>query len=400
MGYSVRRPDDAASSELVFVPDSPTARVRYLSLAIIFVLWGAIYFAGIFSPALLDDVDTIHAEAAREMVQRHDWVTLYTDGVRYLEKAPLMYWSTAASYKLFGVSEWSTRLPLMISVLALLLVTYVLGDRAYGERAGFYAAVVLGTSLGPYIFTRFQIPDIVVGLWMALSALFFLISIEQEAPSRWVCWGFAATCALNVLTKSLIGLVFPLGAIFLYLLITRNLRHILKLRLLSSTIVFLVIAAPWHVLAALRNPNQGAGEHAVRGFLWFYFVNEQFLRYVGKRWPPGYDTVPLLIFWGLTILWLAPWMVFLPQSFRQVPLRWRELQDRLNTSQRASLFFFVWALVVVGFFTFSTRLEYYALPAIPALALLLGAWLRKESGSPESEFGASKISSWVLFTVV
>ena len=91
MGYSVRRPDDAASSELVFVPDSPTARVRYLSLAIIFVLWGAIYFAGIFSPALLDDVDTIHAEAAREMVQRHDWVTLYTDGIRYLEKAPLMY---------------------------------------------------------------------------------------------------------------------------------------------------------------------------------------------------------------------------------------------------------------------------------------------------------------------
>ena len=137
------------------------------------------------------------------MVQRHDWVTLYTDGVRYLEKAPLMYWSTAASYKLFGVSEWSTRLPLMVSVLALLLVTYVLGDRAYGERAGFYAAVVLGTSLGPYIFTRFQIPDIVVGLWMALSALFFLISIEQEKPSRWVCWGFAATCALNVLTKSL-----------------------------------------------------------------------------------------------------------------------------------------------------------------------------------------------------
>jgi len=396
MGYSVRRPDDAASSELVFVPDSPTARVRYLSLAIIFVLWGAIYFAGIFSPALLDDVDTIHAEAAREMVQRHDWVTLYTDGVRYLEKAPLMYWSTAASYKLFGVSEWSTRLPLMISVLALLLVTYVLGDRAYGERAGFYAAVVLGTSLGPYIFTRFQIPDIVVGLWMALSALFFLISIEQETPSRWVCWGFAATCALNVLTKSLIGLVFPFGAIFFYLLVTRNLRHILKLRLVSSTIVFLAIAAPWHVLAALRNPPQGAA----KGFLWFYFVNEQFLRYVGKRVPPGYDTVPLLIFWGLTILWLAPWMIFLPQSLRELPLRLRELRSQLTRRQQAGLFFFIWAIVVIGFFTFSTRQEYYTLPAIPALALLVGAWLAKEAASPESESRGSRISSWVLFAIV
>src|SRR6266516_7521431 len=234
MGLSAERHE--APSEPVLVPDRLTARAGHFSLAIIVVLWGAIYFAGIFSPALLDDVDTIHAEAAREIVQRHDWVTLYTDGIRSLEKAPLMYWATAASYRLFGASEWSTRLPLMLGVLGLLFVVYVLGERAYGERAGFYAAVVLSTSLGPYVFTRFQIPDIVVGLWMALSALFFLASLEQEIPSRWACWGFAATCALNVLTKSLIGLVFPLSAIFLYLLVTRNLRHILKLRLVSSTI--------------------------------------------------------------------------------------------------------------------------------------------------------------------
>jgi 4-amino-4-deoxy-L-arabinose transferase-like glycosyltransferase len=380
----------------VLLHDRQAARAGYFSLAIIFLLWAAIYFAGIFSPALLDDVDTIHAEAAREMVQRHDWVTLYTDGIRYLEKAPLMYWATAASYEILGVNEWSTRLPLMLGVLALLLVTYVLGKRAYGERAGFYAAVVLATSLGPYIFTRFQIPDIIVGLWMALSALFFLLSLEQERPSRWVCWGFAATCALNVLTKSLIGLVFPIGAIFLYLLVTGNFRHILKLRLLSSTIVFLAVAAPWHVLAAIRNPGQGS----VHGFLYFYFINEQFKRYIGTRVPAGYDTVPLLIFWALTILWLAPWMVFLPQSIRQVPLRLRELRNRLTTSQRASLFFFIWALVVVGFFTFSTRQEYYTLPAIPALALLLGVWLAKESASPESEFRAAKISSWALFAMV
>src|SRR5205814_88142 len=197
------------------------------------------------------------------------------------------------------------------------LVTYDIGRRAYGERAGLYASVVLATCLGPYIFTRFQIPDVIVGLWLALSALFFLQSLEQETPSRVVCWGFAATCALNVLTKSLIGLVFPLGSIFLYLLLTRNFRHILKLCLLSSTLVFIAIAAPWHILAAVRNPSQGA----VKGFLWFYFVNEQFLRYIGKRVPPGYDTVPLLIFWGLTILWLAPWMVFLPQSVKRVPVK-------------------------------------------------------------------------------
>src|SRR6266700_7940177 len=396
MGLSVSRPDAGAESEPFLVSATGAARGRY-SLGIIFLLWVAIYLAGIFSPALLDDVDTIHAEAAREMVNRHDWVTLYTDGIRYLEKAPLMYWGVAASYELFGVSEWSTRLPLMLGVLALLLVTYVLGKRAYGKRTGFYAAVVLATSLGPYIFTRFQIPDIIVGLWMALSAFFFLLSLEQEQPSRWVCWGFAATCALNVLTKSLIGLVFPLGTIFLYLLCTGNLRHILRMRLISSTLVFLAIAAPWHILAAVRNPSQGA----VRGFLWFYFVNEQLLRYVGKRVPPGYDTVPLFIFWGLLILWLMPWCIFLPQAVREIPRKWRGLNGASNTPQRANLLFVLWVLVIVVFFSFSTRQEYYTVPAIPAIALLVGGWLKCEIASPANSYDrrAGVISSTVLFAL-
>jgi 4-amino-4-deoxy-L-arabinose transferase-like glycosyltransferase len=395
MGLPLVRPEPGASSDVVTAQPESAAAVRYTSLALILLLWLLIYFASIFSPALLDDVDTIHAEAAREMVLRHDWVTLYTDGIRYLEKAPLMYWGVAASYEIFGVSDWSTRLPLMLGVLALLLATYLLGTTAYGERAGLYSAVVLATSLGPYIFTRFQIPDIIVALWLTLGAQFFLLSLRQQTPSRWVCWGFAATCALNVLTKSLIGLVFPLAAIFLFLLITRNLRHILKLRLLSSTLIFLAIAAPWHILAALHNPSQGA----VKGFLWFYFVNEQLLRYVGKRVPPGYDTVPLLIFWGLTVLWLAPWMVFLPQSVRQVSLRWALIRGRMTSVQQANLFLLIWALVIVGFFTFSTRQEYYTIPAVPALALLIGGWLAKEPAQPK-ESRAGRISSLVLFAVV
>jgi len=400
MGLPESRSDIAENPTQPPAQSPPETRVRYLSLALIFLLWIAIYFASIFSPALLDDVDTIHAEAAREIVLRHDWITLYTNGIRYLEKAPLMYWATAASYKIFGISEWSTRLPLMLGVLALLFATYVLGKMAYGERGGLYSAVVLATSLGPYIFTRFEIPDVMVGLWMALSAIFFLRSLQQAQPSRWVCWGFAATCALNVLTKSLIGLVFPFGAIFLYLLITKNLRHILKLRLLSSTLVFLAIAAPWHILAAIRNPTQITSAGTVKGFLWFYFVNEQFLRYLGKRVPPGYDTVPLLIFWALTILWLAPWMVFLPQSLRDIPWRFRQWREQMSAGQQATLFFAIWAVVIVGFFTFSTRQEYYTIPAVPALALIVGGWLVKEAASLETEARSAKISSWVLFAIV
>ncbi len=177
---------DAVENQIASAQSRAGVQLRFSSVGLILLLWFAIYFVSIFSPALLDDVDSVHAEAAREMVLRHDWVTLYTDGIRYLEKAPLMYWGVAASYKVFGISEWSTRLPLMLGVLALLLVIYYLGSMAYGERAGLYAAVILSTSLGPYMFTRFQIPDVIVGLWMALSALFFLKSLQQERPSRWV----------------------------------------------------------------------------------------------------------------------------------------------------------------------------------------------------------------------
>jgi 4-amino-4-deoxy-L-arabinose transferase-like glycosyltransferase len=376
------------------IPGQP--RVTALSLLILVSLWVAIYAAGMFSPPLLDDVDTIHAEAAREMLLRHDWVTLYTNGLRYLEKAPLMYWSLGVSYEVFGISDWSTRLPLMLGFLALVLATYGLGSYAFGERGGFYSGLALVTSIGPYIFTRFLIPDVLVGLWLTISYFFFLRSLEEEAPSRLTCWGFAAACAMNVLTKGLIGLAFPIGTIGLYLLLRRNLRHLLRLRVLSSTLVFLVLAAPWHVLAAMCNPAQGQA----RGFLWFYFVNEHIMRFLNKRVPPGYDTVPLLLFWVMLILWLVPWAVFLPQALKDVPVRWAQLTS-LDHRKRATLLFFLWALVILLFFSFSTRQEYYTIPALPGIALLAGGWLARESSadSSESERRAGRVSSLVLMMI-
>jgi 4-amino-4-deoxy-L-arabinose transferase-like glycosyltransferase len=347
-----------------------------ICLLLLLGLWAVIYMTGLARPALLDDADTVHAEAAKEMLQRHDWVTLYVNGIRYLEKAPLMYWGVATSYTLFGISEWSTRLPLMLGVLAMILATYGLGRWTFGSEGGFDSALVLATALGPFLFTRFLIPDVPVGLWLTLTFWLFLVSLEQTKPSRWICWGLAAVCALNVLTKGLIGLVFPAGAIGLYLLLTGNLRLLFKLRLFSSSLVFLAIAAPWHILAALRNPPQGN----VRGFLWFYFVNEHILRFLNRRVPRDYDTVPLLLFWVLLVLWLIPWTVFLPQSLQEVPRRWREFRSQMTRRQRAYLLFFLWNVVIVGFFSLSTRQEYYVLPALPALAILIAGWLAQECG--------------------
>ena len=384
------------TSETISRPNRLLADCR-ISVLVLIALWLAIYMAGLSTPALLDDADTVHAEAAREMLLRHDWVTLYVNGVRYLEKAPLMYWSVAVSYTLFGVNEWSTRFPLMLGVLGMILATYGLGRRAFGGAGGFDSGLVLATALGPYLFTRFLIPDVLVGLWLTLTFWLFLESLEQPRPSKWICWGLAAVCALNVLTKGLIGLVFPVGAIGLYLLLTGNLKHLLRLRLLSSAVVFLAIAAPWHILAELENPAQGQ----VRGFLWFYFVNEHILRFLNKRVPRDYDTVPLLLFWALLVLWLVPWSVFVPQSLLEVPRRWREFRSQMSRRQRVYLLFFLWSLVIVGFFSFSTRQEYYTIPAIPGMALLVGGWLARErelvADSRERRVG--RISSAVLLAI-
>jgi len=389
---------DAAISPTMKRPNRLLSDWR-IPLLVLIGLWAVIYMTGLSHPALLDDADTVHAEAAREMLQRHDWVTLYVNGIRYLEKAPLMYWGVATSYTLFGISEWSTRFPLMLGVLAMILSTYGLGRWALGSEGGFDSGLVLASALGPYLFTRFLIPDVAVGLWLTLTFWLFLVSleqpkVEQAQPARWTCWGLAAVCALNVLTKGLIGLVFPVGAIGLYLLLTGNLRHLLKLRLVSSAVVFFAIAAPWHILAALRNPAQGN----VRGFLWFYFVNEHILRFLNRRVPRDYDTVPLLLFWALLVLWLIPWTVFLPQSLQEVPRRWRDFRTQMSRRQRAYLLFFLWTLVIVGFFSLSTRQEYYTIPAIPAMALLVGGWLQKErtSAADSRERRSGRISSAVL----
>jgi 4-amino-4-deoxy-L-arabinose transferase-like glycosyltransferase len=368
-------------------------------LALIVLIWAVVYIGTLFQPPLMDDADTVHAEAAREMVEHDDWVTLkINDGFRYLEKAPLMYWLVAASFKIFGVHDWSARLPIALGMLALLLVVYRIGRRFYSDEGGLYAALALATGFGPFIYTRFMIPEMLVALWLALGFDFFLLSLEQsergEQPSLLVCWGLAATMALNVLTKGLIGLVFPIGTIFLYLLLTRNLRHLLRLRLFSSFLVFLAIAAPWHLLAGFRNPAQGEA----RGFFWFYFVNEHFLRFLKKRYPADYDTVPLWLFWGLMLVWLMPWTAFLVQAIRQAPLKLAAIRNELNAQQRAALLFALWPLVILLFFSFSSRQEYYVLPGLPGVALLLGGWLARESASthesPERRSG--RISSAVL----
>ena len=380
------------------------------SLAIIFAAWAALQIGGLFSPGLLDDVDSIYIQIAREMLQRHDFVTPLIDGIRFFDKPPLMYWMAAGSMRIFGVHDWAARLPLSLGVLALLVAVYALGNRLYAsvssaanpDRAGLYAALAMATSIGPYLYTRFYIPDILIALWMTLCVHLFLIALERIEERRSALLpmlAFGAVMALDVLTKGLIGMVFPLGFAVLYLALTRRLRSLAKLQVLPATLIFLAIAAPWHILAALRNPAiampAGVGLPARAGWAWFYLYNEHIARFLQKRIPHDYGQTPVWLFWLLLIVWLIPWAAFLPAAVRNAvrTLRTpRESALRFDSDVAAGLDFahsqqvearrregafalLLWPAIVLGFFTLSARQEYYHLPALPALAILLAGLL-------------------------
>jgi 4-amino-4-deoxy-L-arabinose transferase-like glycosyltransferase len=368
-------------------------------LLVLIAVWVLLYGSfTLLRPPLLDDADSVHAEVAREMVARHDWTTLCANGIRYLEKAPLLYWSMATSFRCFGVHTWSARLPLALYTLLLLLVVFAIGEGCFPDTAaGFYASLVLATSFGLFIFTRILIPDAMVCLWLAIAMFCFWRSLAE--PTRANAVGFAAACALGVLTKGLIGVVFPLLILAVYLLMTRNLAHLRRWHPLLGAVIFFAIATPWHVAAGMANPTEGypgalPTPGNVHGFYWFYFVNEHLLRYLDRRVPRDYDTVPLGLFWGLLLVWLLPWSAFLPSALCRIPLGrwWRGVP--LNQTERARLLLFCWAVVPMVFFSFSTRQEYYVLPAMPALALLIGGWLAQDA----ADSGRLDLrTAWLLF---
>jgi hypothetical protein len=334
----------------------------------------------------MDDVDAVQAQIARNMLSSGDWVTARLDGVVYLEKAPLVYWLIAASYAVFGVHDWAARIPIALSAIALCWLTAGFGLWAFGKRAGAYAGLAIATCIGLFLFTRILIPDVILTLTITLALWAFLRALEQAEPHpRFWAMVMAASLGLGLLLKSLIGIVFPLAAAMLYLYLTRQLfsRSVWRrLHPWSGALIVLLIAAPWHVLATLRNQpyfaftlKSGPGQY--HGFLWFYFINEQLLRFLNLRYPRDYDTVPRLYFWLFHLLWLFPWSVYLPALSK---LSYKSI-DRAGRTRLLAL---CWVGFILVFFTFSTTQEYYSMPAYPALALLLGsallmddAWIRR-----------------------
>ncbi len=350
--------------------------------AVLPLLVAAVIFLGciVSPPSLMDDVDSVQAQIARNMLQSGDWVTARLDGIKYLEKSPLKYWMIAVSFMIFGVHDWAARIPVALSTVLLCWVTARFGEWAFGRRVGMYAGLVLATCVGLFLFTRVLIPDVILTLTITVAMWSLLRALEpgEAHPGRWAVLMWAAI-GTGLLLKGLIAAAFPVAAGLLYLGLTRQLlvrKTWMRLRLFTGLLVVLAIAAPWHVLATLRNPpyfdlTMHSERGSYHGFFWFYFINEHVLRFLNLRYPRDYNTVPRAYFWLFHLLWLFPWSVYFPVVAK---LDFRK-PDRASRTRLLAL---CWAGFILVFFTLSTTQEYYSMPCYPALALLLGSALASE----------------------
>ena len=338
-------------------------------------LTAVIYLGTAAKPSLLDDADSSHAIVAREMLQSGDWVVMHMNGIRWLAKAPIHYWLVAASYAVLGEGEFSTRLPLSLAVVGLVWMIYVFGRHFFSQRAGFYAGLVMATSVGTFIFTRIMIPEAIFALeFTAIFHLFLRGWVEGNSDTphnaawqRRRMWGCAALTALALLTRGLIGVIFPVGVVALFIMVTRTTGRWRELRPVSSSLIFLVIAVPWHWIAMRRAP----------GFFFEYFISEHFMRALGTRYPPDYSAVPLPLWLGAHLAWFFPWSMFLPLcffAFRPLKKVFTLRGAALSPAEQAQLLVMLWMGVILLFFSLlgGSRMEYYSFGAWPAMALLLG----------------------------
>jgi len=324
------------------------------SVVYILLALGLLFFLPKLGMPLLDPDEGLYAEIPLEMVTSGDWIIPHVNGLPYLEKPPLYFWLTALTFEVFGPSEWATRLWSAIAALGTVLLTWRIGRRLYGAPAGIVAGVVMASLVGNALYVRRASTDQLFVFCLTLAMYGFLRDAERPDRGRARFLLFYVGAGLAVLAKGFIGLVFPVLIVGIALVVIRRLRW-RELNLLRGVALFLAIAAPWHALVAWRSPT----------LFNFYVVDNHLLRFLNARRYVE-DDVPAstLAFLVASFLWAFPWSVFIlarREPGHSPAARWRAVVV-------------IWLGAIVGLFALSRfKHEYYALPAFPALAVLVGA---------------------------
>ena len=328
--------------------------------AVFLIVFGFAWFANLGQRDLFNTDEGRYAEISREMVASGDWLTPRLDGLKYFEKPPLQYWATAAAFEAFGQNEWSARLWTGLTGFLGVLFTAFAAARLFGPASGRAAGLILGSCLMWVFMGHASSLDMGVSFFLSLAVSAFALAqrdgVTPGARQGWMLFGWAA-CALAMLSKGLIGIVLPAGAVALYVLWQRDWRVLARLELGKGLALFLAIAAPWFVMVSLKNHE----------FARFFFIHEHFDRFLSKdhgRYQPWWYFLPLLA------LGLVPFTLALPGALGSA------MRRRPLLTFNPQRFLLSWCVFVFVFFSASdSKLFGYILPIFPALAMLLGDWL-------------------------
>jgi len=337
-------------------------KIVWSLLAAFIIVW--LYVLGVRT--LVPPDEGRYAEMAREMFATGDWITTRLNGIKYFEKPPLQTWMNAASFAVFGLGEWQARLWTGLCGLGGVVLTGYAGNRVFGARAGFYAALALGSSL--FWVASGQIDSLDMSLSGMMTIVLCAVVLAQRdgaadsARRNWmlVCW---AGMALAVLAKGLIGLVLPGAVLVLYSALSGDIAIWKRLHLGKGLLLFFAVATPWFVLVAQRNPEQP----------YFFFVHEHWERFFLKT---HHREGAWYYFFVMLVPGIVPWLGVLPQAL------WSAVRRERNAVFQPRLMLLIWAVFIFFFFSYSSsKLPGYILPIFPALALLIGVYLETASRS-------------------
>jgi 4-amino-4-deoxy-L-arabinose transferase-like glycosyltransferase len=327
-------------------------KLIYIGLLLILGFSCVFFFLNLGTYSLKEPDEGRYAEIPREMVEQGDYLVPHLNYVRYFEKPPLLYWLTAGSYKVFGVSEWSFRFPNALAALLCVLTIFFFASRWLTKRTAIISSLLLITSFGFFALARIVTIDMLL-TFLLFASLSCFYEYYRERRSVFL-YLFFVFLALAVLAKGPVAIILLGATILLFLFLEKKLPFVKRLFSFKGLFVFAVIAAPWFVLISLREKE----------FFYFFFIDQHFLRFLTTkhhRSGPIYYFLPVL-FGGL-----FPWSVFIPRAVLRF---WRLPEMRL---------FLLWSLVVFVFFSVSgSKLPPYILPVFPAMAVVLGTLFERD----------------------
>lgn len=324
---------------------------------VLLVLW----FSALIQRPLFNPDEGRYAEIPREMLASADWVIPHLNGLAYIEKPPLQYWATAALYAALGPSEFSARLYTTLTAFATVLAVWWAARRLWTRELALRAATLTLSMLLFILLGQLLTLDMSLSFYMSLCLCAFLVAqvhAEQDRPAAsrnamLLAW---AAAALGVLTKGLVAAVIPAAVLVLYSGYSRDLSPWRRLYIGWGLPLFLLIAAPWHVLA----------ERRLEDFVQFFFVREHFARFMT---PVSDREEPVWFFGAVFLIGTLPWTV---SAVRAIGSGWR--RHATGSGFDATVFLWIWVVFIGVFFSLSdSKLIPYLLPALPALAILIAA---------------------------